>query len=71
MNLDKLTLKAQESLQAAQQKTYENKHPQVENEHLFSGILEVDENVLPFVFKKLQVNFSLLEKINQRKTFMA
>ena len=29
MNLDKLTLKAQESLQAAQQKTYENKHPQV------------------------------------------
>ena len=65
MNLNKLTLKAQESLQAAQQKAYENKHPQVENEHLFSGILEVDENVLPFVFDRLKVDLSRVKSLNE------
>ena len=65
MNLNKLTLKTQESLQAAQQNAFENKHPQVENEHLFSGILEVDENVLPFVFNRLKVNLSRVKSLNE------
>tara|TARA_A100001015_G_scaffold23121_1_gene26177 strand:- start:3288 stop:5894 length:2607 start_codon:yes stop_codon:yes gene_type:complete len=65
MNLNKLTLKTQESLQAAQQNAYENKHPQVKNEHLFSGILEVDENVLPFVFNRLKVNLSRVKSLNE------
>ena len=65
MNLNKLTLKTQESLQAAQQNAYENKHPQVENEHLFSGILEVDENVLPFVFNRLKVDLSRVKSLNE------
>ena len=28
-------------------------HQQIENEHIFKAIFEVDENVLPFILKKL------------------
>ena len=63
MNLKNFTLKSQEVVQAAQQLTQEMGHQQIENEHLFKALLEVDDNVLPFIFKKLQVNFSLLKKL--------
>ncbi len=63
MNLNNFTLKSQEVVQTAQQLTQQLGHQQIENEHLFKALLEVDDNVLPFVFKKLQVNFSLLEKL--------
>ena len=63
MNLNNFTLKSQEVVQTAQQLTQKLGHQQIENEHLFKALLEVDDNVLPFVFKKLQVNFSLLEKL--------
>ncbi len=63
MNLKNFTLKSQEVIQAAQQLTQEMGHQQIENEHLFKALLEVDDNVLPFIFKKLQVNFSLIKKL--------
>ncbi len=63
MNLNNFTLKSQEVVQTAQQLTQQLGHQHIENEHLFKALLEVDDNVLPFVFKKLQVNFSLLEKL--------
>ena len=63
MNLSNFTLKSQEVVQTAQQMTQKLGHQQIENEHLFKSLLVVDENVLPFVFKKLQVNFSLIEKL--------
>ena len=63
MNLNNFTLKSQEVVQTAQQLTQQMGHKQIENEHLFKALLEVDDNVLPFVFKKLQVSFSLLEKL--------
>ena len=66
MNLNNFTLKSQEVIQSAQQLTQQLGHQQIENEHLFKGLLEVDNNVLPFVFKKLQVNFSLLEKLTDK-----
>ena len=65
MNLKNLTLKTQEAVQAGQQHAFENEHPQIENEHLFYGLLEVDENVLPFLFDKLQVKLSLLKMLNE------
>jgi len=49
MNLNNLTLKTQEAVQAAQQYAFENGHPQIEDEHLFYGLLEVDETVLPYL----------------------
>ena len=63
MNLKNLTIKSQEALQQAQQIAHENNHPQLENEHIFKGILNVDENVTPFILKKLNVNVDLFEKI--------
>jgi ATP-dependent Clp protease ATP-binding subunit ClpB len=63
MNINKFTIKSQEAIQQAQQLTQEMGHQQVENEHLFKAITLVDENVLPFLFKKLNVNPSLVGQI--------
>ena len=63
MNLNNFTLKSQEVVQKAQELTQKFSHQQIENEHLFKALMDVDNNVLPFVFKKLQVNFSLLKKM--------
>ena len=65
MNLNNLTTKAQESVQFAQQRAFENDHQQIENEHLFQGILETDDNVIPFLFSKLNVNTELLKQLNE------
>ncbi|QYS85753.1 ATP-dependent chaperone ClpB [Flavobacterium oreochromis] len=63
MNLNNLTIKSQEALQQAQQIAQGNDQQQLENEHIFKGILEVDENVAPFILKKLNVNVELFKKI--------
>ncbi|MCJ1805339.1 ATP-dependent chaperone ClpB [Flavobacterium covae] len=63
MNLNNLTIKSQEALQEAQQIAQGSGQQQLENEHIFKGILEVDENVVPFILKKLNVNVELFKKI--------
>ncbi len=63
MNFKNLTIKSQEALQQAQQIAQSFGQQQLENEHIFKGILEVDENVTPFLLKKLNVNVDLLKKI--------
>ncbi|WP_242118563.1 ATP-dependent chaperone ClpB [Aestuariivivens sediminicola] len=62
MNLNNFTIKSQEAIQQGQQIAQGFGHQQIENEHLFKGILEVDENVLPFLLKKLNVNILMLQK---------
>ncbi|MBU2952032.1 ATP-dependent chaperone ClpB [Tamlana agarivorans] len=62
MNLNNYTIKSQEAIQQAQQIAQGFGHQQIENEHIFKGIFEVDENVLPFLLKKLNVNVSILEQ---------
>ncbi|MCR9227534.1 MAG: ATP-dependent chaperone ClpB [Flavobacteriaceae bacterium] len=63
MNFNNFTIKSQEAIQRAQQLVQEFGHQQIENEHLFKAIGEVDENVLPFILKKLNVNTNLLNQI--------
>ena len=63
MNINNLTIKSQEALQQAQQIAQGFGQQQLENEHIFKGILEVDENVTPFILKKLNVNVDLFLKI--------
>ena len=63
MNSNKFTIKSQEALQQAQQIAQSFGQQQVENEHIFKGILEVDENVTPFILKKLNVNVELFKKV--------
>jgi ATP-dependent Clp protease ATP-binding subunit ClpB len=60
MNPNKLTIKSQEALQKAQELVQEYGQQQIENAHLFLAIAMVDENVLPFLFKKLNVKLDLV-----------
>tara|TARA_R110002050_G_scaffold261556_1_gene401707 strand:+ start:240317 stop:242923 length:2607 start_codon:yes stop_codon:yes gene_type:complete len=62
MNLNNYTIKSQEAIQQAQQIAQGFGHQQIENEHIFKGIFEVDENVLPFILKKLNVNITILKQ---------
>ena len=64
MNLNNLTIKAQESVQNAQQIAFESEHQQIENEHLFQGILETEDNVVPYIFSKLNIEIKLLKTLN-------
>ena len=63
MNLNNLTIKSQEALQQAQQIAQALGHQQIENEHVFKGLIEIDENVTPFLLKKLNVNIDLFKKV--------
>ncbi|MCL4116689.1 UNVERIFIED_CONTAM: hypothetical protein GTU68_028718, partial [Idotea baltica] len=61
MNFNNYTIKSQEAIQQAQQLAQSLAHQQIENEHIIKAIFEVDENVLPFVLKKLNVNVEVLK----------
>ena len=63
MNINKFTIKSQEAIQTAQQLAQSFGQQQIENEHIFKAIFEVDENVAPFILKKLNVNVSLFQQI--------
>ena len=63
MNFNNYTIKSQEAIQQAQQLTQEMGHQQIENEHIFKAIATVDENVTPFLLKKLNINVPLFTQI--------
>ncbi len=63
MNFNNFTIKSQEAIQQAQLLAQSLEHQHIENEHVFKAILEVDENVLPFILKKLNVNNTMLQQI--------
>ncbi|OGS70452.1 MAG: ATP-dependent chaperone ClpB [Flavobacteria bacterium RIFCSPLOWO2_12_FULL_31_7] len=63
MNLNNLTIKSQEALQQAQQIAQSFGQQQLENEHIFKAILEVDSTVTPFILKKVNVNIDLFQKV--------
>ena len=67
MNLNNITLKTQEVLQSAQLLAQQYQHQQIEPEHLFKALLETDIDVIPYLFKKLQLNKDLLEKSIEKK----
>jgi len=67
MNINNYTIKSQEALQQAQLLAQANEHQQIESEHLFKAISEVDENVLPFILKKLNINVNLLNQILEKE----
>ncbi|PCJ94069.1 MAG: ATP-dependent chaperone ClpB [Flavobacteriaceae bacterium] len=67
MNFNNFTIKSQEAIQQAQQLAHGLEHQQIENEHLFKAITEVDENVFPFILKKLNVNTSLISQILEKE----
>jgi len=57
MNLNKFTIKSQEAIQKAQEIAGSSSNQAIESIHILKGILLVDENVIPFLLKKLDVNY--------------
>jgi ATP-dependent Clp protease ATP-binding subunit ClpB len=69
MNFNNFTIKAQEAIQKASEITQGFQQQAIENAHILKGLLSVDENVVGYILKKLNVNInrlntSLDEQIN-------
>ena len=63
MNFNNFTIKAQEAVQQASAIAEGNQQQAIETAHLLKGLLHVDENVVSYVLKKLNVNLNLLNQI--------
>ena len=62
MNLNNFTIKSQEAVQKAQEIAMTRQHQAIEPCHLLKGILCEDENVTPYLLKKLEVNTTRLSQ---------
>lgn len=56
MQLEKFTLKAQESLQKAKEITSDANNPEITSEHLLLGLLEVSDSIVPPLIEKIGVS---------------
>ena len=62
MNLNDFTIKAQESVQKAQELAFEYQNQAIEPAHLLKGLILTDEHLVKFLFNKLAVNADQLTK---------
>ncbi len=62
MNFNNFTIKAQEAIQKAQEIVLDKGQQSIECNHLLKGILSEDENVTPYLLKKIEVNLPLLQQ---------
>ncbi|WP_285055679.1 ATP-dependent chaperone ClpB [Pedobacter ginsengisoli] len=62
MNFNNFTIKAQEAVQQASEIAQGNQQQAIETAHLLKGLLTVDENVVSYVLKKLNVNLNVLNQ---------
>ena len=60
MNFNNFTIKAQEAVQKASEIAEGNQQQAIENAHLLKGLLLVDENIIGYLLKKLNVNLNRL-----------
>ena len=60
MNLNNLTTTALDAVSKAQQEAFNNNHPQLDTIHLLKGMLDADEDSLPFILDKSGVNKNIL-----------
>lgn len=67
MNINNFTIKSQEAIQQAQMIAQNLGHQQIENEHVFKALTKVEENVMPFLIKKLGINFNLVLQILEKE----
>jgi ATP-dependent Clp protease ATP-binding subunit ClpB len=61
MNFDKFTIKSQEALQKAAEIATSLQQQAIEPGHLLKAILATDENVSSYLYKKLNINSTILE----------
>jgi ATP-dependent Clp protease ATP-binding subunit ClpB len=62
MNFNNFTIKAQETVSEANLAAVAQGHQFIENAHLLKGLLQVDENVVPFILNKFGVNQQVFTK---------
>ena len=62
MNFNNFTIKAQEAIQKASEIAQGNQQQAIETAHLLKGLLSVDENVVSYILKKLNVNLNTVEQ---------
>ena len=60
MNLNNFTIKAQETLQQAQQVAFNHTNPYIETQHLLKAMLEDKEGPIEFLLKKSNGNLNLI-----------
>ncbi len=66
MNFDKFTIKSQEALQKSAEIATARQQQAIEPGHVLKAILETDENVSNYLFKKLTINETILnEKLEE------
>jgi ATP-dependent Clp protease ATP-binding subunit ClpB len=63
MNLNNLTLKSQEAIAQAQLIAHSHKQARLETLHILKAIIEIDQYVIPFLLKKLDVNPKMILQI--------
>jgi ATP-dependent Clp protease ATP-binding subunit ClpB len=61
MNFEKFTIKAQEALQKSAEIATSRNQQAIEPAHMLKAILETDENVSDYLFKKLNITGNILE----------
>jgi ATP-dependent Clp protease ATP-binding subunit ClpB len=59
MNFNNFTIKSQEAMQKAMEIAAAQENQAIETSHLLKGMLLVDENVIPYLLKKLNVNLEV------------
>jgi ATP-dependent Clp protease ATP-binding subunit ClpB len=62
MDLNNFTIKSQEAIQKATEIATAKRNQSIEPSHLLKGVLMVDENVAPYLLRKLNVNFDVFSK---------
>lgn len=62
ITMDNLTLKTQKAIQKAQEIASANNHQAVETAHILKGLLETDDNVIPYLLGKFGVDPKGLQK---------
>ncbi|MFZ4399019.1 MAG: ATP-dependent chaperone ClpB [Bacteroidales bacterium] len=59
MNFNNFTIKSQEAVQKAMEIAISQQNQAIENVHILKGMMNVDETLVPFLLKKLNVNIPI------------
>ena len=62
MNLNNPTIKSQQAVQSAQEIAANKGHQAIETAHLLKGLINTDDNVIPFLMGKSGVNTAILSQ---------
>ena len=60
MNLNNFTIKSQGAIQKAQEIAAGNQNQSIESIHILKGLMNEDDNVIPYLLKKQDINTSIL-----------